>query len=162
MIRNERLTAAMDGDFVVFLIGMRINQWHRVHKWWPVASAMPKMLSELARHPGMGLLHAESWFGRNTLVVQYWRSIDHLLAYATNQQAEHLPAWRAFNEAIGTDGSVGIWHETYKVSHGGSENVYVNMPPFGLGKVGVMHPANGDRKSAAGRLASTVPPPGNS
>ena len=26
MIRNERLTASLDGDFVVFLIGLRINK----------------------------------------------------------------------------------------------------------------------------------------
>ncbi len=47
MIRNERLTATLDGQFVVFPIGMRINQPVRIHKWLPVASAMPKMLKEL-------------------------------------------------------------------------------------------------------------------
>jgi hypothetical protein len=34
--------------------------------------------------------------------VQYWRSMDHLVAYARNKEAKHLPAWRAFNKAIGT------------------------------------------------------------
>jgi hypothetical protein len=35
MIHRERLTATIDGDFVVFLIGMRLNQPWKVHKWWP-------------------------------------------------------------------------------------------------------------------------------
>ena len=92
-------------------------------------------------------------------MVQYWRSMAQLLAYAKSKEAEHLPAWRAFNQAIGTDGSVGIWHETYMASPGSHENVYVNMPAFGLGKAGVLQPATGGRQSAAGRLSSghTVP-----
>jgi hypothetical protein len=32
------------------------------------------------------------WFGRTTILVQYWRSMDQLLAYATNREAAHLPA----------------------------------------------------------------------
>ena len=33
-------SARLDGDFVVFLIGMRINRPWAVHRWWPVASAI--------------------------------------------------------------------------------------------------------------------------
>ena len=43
----DRMTADIEGDFVVFLIGMRINKPWKVHKWWPVFSAMPRMLKEL-------------------------------------------------------------------------------------------------------------------
>lgn len=32
MIQGERLTASLDGDFVVFLIGMRINQPLKLHR----------------------------------------------------------------------------------------------------------------------------------
>jgi hypothetical protein len=32
MIHRERLTATIDGDFVVFLIGMLLNQSWKVHK----------------------------------------------------------------------------------------------------------------------------------
>ena len=46
MIRNERLTASLDGDFVVFLIGLRINKPLHIHKWLPVVQAMPRMLTE--------------------------------------------------------------------------------------------------------------------
>lgn len=153
MIKRERVTAALEGDFVIFLIGMRINKPLLVHKWFPVAQAMPRMLKELNRQPDLGFIHAEMWFSRTIILVQYWRSMEQLLAYAKNKEAEHLPAWRSFNQAIGTDGSVGIWHETYKASPGTYENVYVNMPPFGLGKAGVLQPATGGRQSASGRLS---------
>ena len=154
MIHKERLTATLEGDFVVFLIGMRINKPLMIHKWWPVAQAMPRMLKELGRQPELGLIHAEMWFSRTIVLVQYWRSMEQLLTYAKSKDAQHLPAWRSFNQAVGTDGSVGIWHETYKVSAGNYESVYVNMPRFGLGRAGVLQPASGGRQSASGRLGA--------
>ena len=152
MINAQRLTAKLEGEFVVFLIGMRINQPLAIHKWLPVVSAMPRMLRELHQQPELGFLHAEMWFARTTLMVQYWRSMDQLLAYAKNRSAEHLPAWRAFNKSVGTHGSVGIWHETYRASAGSHESIYVNMPAFGLGRAGSLVPVSGLRESAAGRL----------
>ena len=157
MLIRERVCAELPGDFVVFLIGMRINNPLLVHKWLPVASAMPRMVRELSERPELGFLHAESWFSRTVLMVQYWRSMEHLLAYATNREAEHLPAWKAFNRAVGTSGAVGIWHETYGVSPGRFESVYVNMPPFGLGKAGSVVPASGYRSAARGRLGEKAP-----
>ena len=155
MIHRDRLTVSLDGEFVVFLIGVRINQPLKVHKWLPVVKAMPKMITELYRQPELGFLHAESWFSRITMMMQYWRSMDQLLDYAKNHDATHLPAWQAFNKAVGTDGTVGIWHETYVVSPGRYENVYVNMPAFGLGRVGSLAPATGGKQSAAGRMRGT-------
>src|ERR1700716_2581360 len=154
MIRPERLAAEMDGDFVVFLIGMRINKPWKIHKWLPAVLAMPRMLRELTAMPDLGLLSCETWFGRTTVMVQYWRSAEQLLGYATNKDAEHLPAWKAFNQSVGTTGDVGIWHETYKVSPGSFENVYANMPPFGLGKAGTLYPASGKRYGARDRFRS--------
>ena len=151
-IRAERLSAVMSGDFVVFLIGMRINKPLRVDKWLPVATAMPKMLKELYANPELGLIHHEMWFSRTLVLIQYWRSIEQLIAYAKNRNAEHLPAWQAFNKAVGTDGSVGIWHETYMVSDKKYETVYANMPPFGLGKAGTLVEARSGYQSATARL----------
>lgn len=150
--RNDRLTAALDGDFVVFLIGMRLNRPWLLHRWLPVARAMSRMVDELKARPDTGFLHAEHWIGRTTIMLQYWRSLEQMLAYAHDREAEHLPAWRAFNRAIGTDGTVGIWHETYRASPGSYETVYVNMPPFGLGKVATVRPASGDRQTASDRM----------
>lgn len=155
MIQRDRLTATMDGEFVVFLIGLRINKPLQVHKWLPVVTAMPRMLKELYRQPDLGFLHAEMWFSRTTIMLQYWRSMDQLIAYAHARQSGHLPAWTAFNRGVGTDGSVGIWHETYSVGPGRYENVYVNMPSFGLARAGTVWPATGERKSAGGRMGRT-------
>ena len=147
------MTSTLDGGFVVFLIGMRINQPWMIHKWLPVVNAMGRMLKELHRQPELGFMHSEIWFSRTTLLLQYWRSMEQLLNYATSKEAEHLPAWRAFNRSVGTNGSVGIWHETYAASAGSYENIYVNMPLFGLGKAGSLQPATGGRQAAAHRLS---------
>ena len=153
-----RMAAAIEGDFVVFLIGMRINHLHKPWQWLPVASAMGRMLPELMREPGLGLLHARSQFGlRNVSVIQYWRSFDHLHAYAHARDHAHRPAWAAFNRAVGSGGDVGIWHETYLVSAGQYESVYNNMPPWGLGQAGALVPATGGRASAKARLGHDDP-----
>jgi len=152
MILKDRMTASIDGDFVVFLIGARFNQVWKVHKWLPVALAMNRMLKELYAHPEMGLLHHEVAFSRTLIQVQYWRSMEQLLAYAKNRNAEHLPALAAFQRSVGTDGSVGIWHETYLVKPGHYECIYANMPRFGLGRAGKLEKAQGRRESAQGRL----------
>jgi hypothetical protein len=154
-IRAERLTARFDGEVLVFLIGMRINRAWKVHKWLPVARAMPRMLRELAADPAAGLLGVDLWFGRTTISLQYWRSFEHLERYAKDGARSHRPAWAAFNRAVGSNGDVGIWHETYRVRPGDFECVYNNMPPFGLGKATSLVPASGRRESAAGRMAAT-------
>lgn len=154
MIHKERMTARIEGDFVLFLIGMRFNQPWKVHKWLPVVSSMGRMLRELQSKPELGLLHQDIWMARTIMQVQYWRSMDHLLDYAKNRDSQHLPAWRAFNQAIANNGSVGIWHETYAVSEGSYENIYANMPPFGMGLAGTLEPVRGKRETAAGRLGN--------
>ncbi|WP_425146242.1 DUF4188 domain-containing protein [Deinococcus sp.] len=130
--RRER--AELEGDFVVFLIGMRINRPLRFASWLPVVRAMPQMIRELEAHPELGMLGTR--FVGLTL-IQYWRSQEHLLAYARSRDSVHLPAWQAFNRcARESGGDVGIWHETYLVRAGEYENVYVEMPRMGLGKAG--------------------------
>jgi hypothetical protein len=130
------MTATLDGDFVVFMIGMRVNKLWALHKWLPVFLSMPKMLKELYSNKSLGLLHHEMWVGRTVILVQYWRSQEQLLAYAKNRDSEHLPVWKKFNKTLGSNGYVGIWHETYQASKGTYENIYANMPPFGLGRAG--------------------------
>jgi hypothetical protein len=153
----KRMCAEIEGDFVVFLIGMRFNKFWKVWRWGPLAAAMPRMLTELGKQPDLGLLHARTHFGfPNILVVQYWRSFEALEAYATNRDAAHLPAWQAFNRAVGSNGDVGIWHETYLVRSGSYENVYNNMPPFGLGLAGVLKDATGARQSARSRISASA------
>jgi len=156
-IRSGRWTARYDAPFVVFLIGMRINKLWKVHKWAPAAMAMPRMLAELQRQPELGLLGVDMWFGRTILVAQYWRSFEHLEAYAKARDHAHLPAWRAFNRAVGGGGDVGIFHETFEVAPGGHENVYVNMPAILFGRVGTLVEAKGGYEGARSRLAAKAP-----
>ena len=151
-----RETVIPDRPFVLFLIGMRVNQPWRVGQWWPVFRAMPRMLKELRDQPDLGLLGMETWFGRTTLMVQYWRDHESLQAYATGRDREHLPAWRDFNRRISGNGAVGIWHETYMVEPGRFEGIYGDMPPFGLGKVLPRLEATGEIAQAPGRLAASL------
>jgi hypothetical protein len=152
VIDTRRTCADLQGEMIVFLIGMRVNRAWKVHKWWPVASAMTGMLRELYAHPELGFLHAESWFGRTTILVQYWKSFEALEAYAKSRDHAHLPAWAAFNRAVGDSGDVGIWHETYRVRPGDVETLYHNMPLFGLAQAAGVAPAAGRRETAAGRM----------
>jgi hypothetical protein len=155
-VHNGRFAAEVDGDFVVFLIGMRINQLWAVHKWLPVSLAMPRMLKELREQPELGLLSAAYYKGpRTAMTVQYWRSFEQLHAYAHAKDKDHLPAWTEFNRRVGATGVVGVFHETYLVSAGKYEAVYVNMPRFGLALAGGMVPAVGRMQSAKERIEAS-------
>jgi len=149
----KRMTAQIEGDFVVFLIGMRINRYWKPRKWLPVLIAMPRMIRELERHPESGFLGANQYVGspRRPMLVQFWRTFEQLEAYARSKDAEHWPAWVAFNKSIGSSGEVGIWHETYLVPAGAYDSVYNNMPPIGLGEATRLIPAAGRKATAAGR-----------
>jgi hypothetical protein len=155
-IHTQRMTATIDGEFVVFLIGMRINQWWNVRAWLPAFSAMPRMLKELHANPDLGFLGAQ---GMLPIMVQYWRSFEHLEAYARSRDHAHLPAWAAFNRSVRAgSGAVGIWHETYRVAPGAYENIYMNMPAYGLGRAGTLAPVGAGRERARERIEGSVTP----
>lgn len=119
---------------VVFLIGMRVNSLWRVRSWLPVFRAMPRMLEELVRQPELGLLHARTELAwRRATVIQYWQSMDKLMAYSAARDRTHLPAWRAYNASVNRSGPVvGVWHEAYEVHPMIAHTVYRNMPRFGM------------------------------
>jgi hypothetical protein len=159
-----RFTAEMEGPFVVFVIGMRINKLFSVHKWLPVARAMGPMIRELYQNPDTGFISHELYLsGRGPVLLQYWRSYDQLETYARG--GLHLEAWKKFNRSVGTDGTVGIFHETYRIEPGNYECVYGNMPVMGLAKAGSHLPATGRRETSrrrmGGQSAPAVPTPPN-
>jgi hypothetical protein len=86
------------------------------------------------------------------MMVQYWHSFNHLVDYAPSRNAAHLPTWKAFNQSVGDDGSVGIWHETYQVAAGQYGSIYANMPRFGLALAGTYEPAIGHLREARYRM----------
>jgi len=150
-----RYAGRAEKPLVLFLIGLRLNKLWAVHKWGPVVLAMPRMLAELGHNPDSGFLSARTYLsGRVVLVQQYWESFEKLLAYAHDRDAEHFPAWAAFNRSIGNNGTVGVWHETYLVEPGKFEGIYVNMPRFGLAAVASHVPAEGSLSAAVERMRS--------
>ena len=148
-----RMMAEIDGDFVVFLVGMRINRWWKIHKWWPVAQAMPRIVRELAEHPECGCLSSDLRFG---VTIQYWRSFDHLEAYARSPSHQHWPAWTDFNRRVrAASGDVGVWHETFLVRAGEYETLYSSMPRMGLALAGRHVPIGPGRETAKERLRAS-------
>ena len=148
-----RYTAQTNEPFVVFLIGMRVNRLLHFSKWMPVAKAMPPMIEELKQHPELGFLHTEiALYWRGVINLQYWRSFDHLHAFAHMRDGKHLPAWAEFNRRVGNNGAVGIWHETYQVQPGGYEAIHVNMPRFGLLRAFEALPVTGRLDNARSRM----------
>jgi hypothetical protein len=153
-IFQGRHSAKIEGDFVVFLVGMRINKPWMLHRWLPVFVAMPRMLRDLERDPESGFLGGTSGLlTTGPTVVQYWRSFEHLERFARDPGARHLPAWRAFNRLVRGSGDVGIWHETYRVRAGEYEAIYGNMPRVGLARVGEHLPL-GSTSTAAARIGT--------
>jgi len=142
-VQQGRWTAELDGDFVVFLIGARLSPRH------PVASirdlggrrGMGHMLKYLVGQPDKGLLGFQ--MGLPT-IVQYWRSFEHLEAFAKDQSDPHLEVWRSYWRRVGTSARTGIWHETYLVRAGEYEAIYGNMPAYGLAKATDLIPLSDD------------------
>jgi hypothetical protein len=156
-VLSERLTVARDEPFVLFLIGMRFNKPWKIGSWWSAFTAMPRMLQELERHPELGCYGGHLWFGRTTVQLQYWRSFEALDSYARSRDHAHLPAWTRFQRELAGSGDVGIWHETYEINPGSYEVIYSGMPPFGLGRVGPVVPAQGGMASARARKGGGAP-----
>jgi hypothetical protein len=151
-IDTRRMTHRREAPLVVFHIGMTINKWHRPDLWWPVLSAMPGMLAELAKDPESGLLGSRLLVGRRgPTLIQYWSSTDKLYAYASAPEARHRPAWAAYNRRTRrANGAVGVFHETYVVER--AESVYVSTPVMGLAAATEAVPVGPRGDRAAQRL----------
>lgn len=134
-IAGRRLTVDIEGDFVVFLIGARFDRFHLLRSMLDLGGrrGMKHQLDYLVARPEKGLLAYEMGF---PTIVQYWRSFEHLEAFARDADDPHLATWRNYWRRVGRSDRTGIWHETYLVKAGNYEAIYGNMPPHGLGKAG--------------------------
>jgi Domain of unknown function (DUF4188) len=136
-IQRGRHMAEIDGDFVVFLIGARFSLRHPIRTFLDLGGrrhGMQAMLDHLVAHPEKGLLGYTMGL---PVIVQYWRSFDHLEAFARDESDPHTSAWREYYRRQARHGQgAGIWHETYLVRAGEYEAVYNNMPAIGLGAAG--------------------------
>ncbi len=117
-IKQGRWTAEYDGDFVVFLIGARPNSFlHMLRSFGDLGGrrGMNHMLQYLTEHPEKGLLGYQNGF---PTIVQYWKSFEHLEAFARDQDDPHLEPWRNYWRRVGKSDRTGIWHETFLVRAG--------------------------------------------
>ena len=160
-IRQGRWTAQIEGDFVVFIIGARINsKLHLIRSLRDLGGrrGMNHMLKYLTQHPEKGLLGYQTY---GFTVVQYWRTFEHLEAFAKDKDDPHLEAWRGYWRRVGKTPRTGIWHETFMVRAGEYEAIYGNMPPHGLAKASTLIPvaeAIGARERI-GAAATSAPNP---
>lgn len=139
-IKQGRWTAEIEGDFVVFIIGARVNsRWQLFRAIADLGGrrGMLHMLKYLSQHPEKGFLGYQTLGLAN---VQYWRSFADLEAFAKDKDDPHLDAWRKYWKRVGSSDRTGIWHETFLVRDGEYEAVYGNMPPRGLGKASRLVP----------------------
>ena len=160
----NRVTHAYDGPLALFLIGLR------VHKPWKVGivrragTAMPRMIAELEanrRAAERGEAEHLGYLGsRTTLdlkgptVIQWWRSVDDIYAYANAATLEHRPAWLDFYRAARADPTaVTIWHETYAVPAGGHESIYGGPARIGLATIEGVVPISQRGERARERMA---------
>jgi hypothetical protein len=140
-VNEGRWTAEIEGDFVVFLIGARPNSFFQLLRSFGDLGGrrgMTHMLKYLSEQPEKGLLGFQMGF---PTIVQYWRSFEHLEAFARDADDPHLEPWRNYWRRVGKSSRTGIWHETYLVRAGEYEAIYGNMPTIGLGKAGTLVPA---------------------
>jgi hypothetical protein len=151
-VAGRRMTAEIEGDFVVFLIGARLSKLQLVQGFMDLGGrrGMRHMLDYLVARPEKGLLAYE--MGLPT-IVQYWRSFEQLEAFAKDKDDPHLDIWRQYWRRVGRSSRTGIWHETFLVRAGQYEAVYGNMPPHGLGKAGRLVPVS-ESSSARERLGA--------
>jgi hypothetical protein len=144
-----------DRGVVLFLLGAQIKKWWAVHKWIPVALAMLRMQKELRSGKVPGYLGSRPG---GPVTIQYWASMDALLAYARDHAGQHFPAWADFHKRVRKSGAVGVWHETFIAEKGAVESVYVDVSRAGLGEIFPLVPATGRRETARGRLEADQKP----
>jgi len=141
-IRQGKVVVDNAEPAVVFLVGIRINQWRRVRRWLPLLLAMPRMLRELVDDPGSGLAGYRLHFGpglRQAMVVQYWRSPEELHRFARRAAGTHRSAQSRYWWHYGAGAAVGVWHEFLVSPQGAHHGMYGNMPPFGIGALRPVH-----------------------
>ncbi len=163
----NRVTHAYDGPLAVFLIGLRVHKPWRVSVVRRAAAAMPRMVAELEANKAaaergeaehLGYLGSRSTVHlTGTTMIQWWRSVEDLYAYAGSADHVHRPAWLEFYRAAKAHpDAVTIWHETYRVEPRGAESIYGGPRPFGLAGLAGTVPVGRRGETAAQRMGGRM------
>ena len=162
-INRERMTAEIDGEYVVYINGMRLNKLRALPKYLRAGLKAGKMFKRLEADPDSGFLgYLPAYLGlRSGAVIQYWRSLEDIRRFAQDPDDLHVPAWRWYNEEASDTGGLGFWAELYVVEDGNFETFYRDVPPVGLGEHGRLVPMRDHRRRLGLSDAETTPGSGD-
>ena len=127
-------TAPINEPMCVSLVGVQCRSWTSLWKMPFIVSRMIKIQRELKNDPDSGFLWGMNFSTMKpftTLYLSYWRSVEDLQKFVSDRRFSHLKSTGEYYSKFRNDSSIGIWHETYEVHPGQSENLYYGMPPFG-------------------------------
>lgn len=160
-INRERMVAEIDGEYVVYINGMRLNKLRALPKYLRAGLKAAKMFERLEADPDSGFLgYLPAYMSlRSGAAIQYWRSLEDIKRFAQDPDDLHVPAWQWYDEEVGNDGELGFWAELYVVKDGSFETFYRNMPPTGLGEHGSLVPMEDHHRRLG--LSDTETPPRN-
>jgi hypothetical protein len=128
------MAAEIEGDFVLYIDGFRLDRLRAIHTWFRAGRKIAAMFEELADDPDSGFLGYQPALQgvRGGGSIQFWRSLEDLQLFAHEPNDMHVLAWKWVNENV-RNGEVGFWAEIYLIEDGNYETFYREMPPKGLG-----------------------------
>jgi len=124
-------------------------------KW--VSEAFESMVKELESDPEKyGYLGGDQFMSTNPYtngpsMIQYWRSQEHLNAYAKSRMNKHFQPMLKSAKQVRESSAYGFYHESFRIHAGEYDCVYMNMPRTLLGAVGELYDMKGKLRTAAGR-----------
>ncbi|MCJ1433422.1 hypothetical protein MMC27_002782 [Xylographa pallens] len=147
-------------NVVLFVVGARANEslgmsapdFRELRKnflaMWDEAEANRELYGYLGKTAP--LVSAEMGSGNALMTMSYWKSIEHLHAFA--RRPAHMRGWDWIIKATKDNPSVGFMHEVYSSPGGQWQNVYYNFRPFGLAQTKYMVQSGKEAFSGATEL----------
>ncbi|MCJ1391814.1 hypothetical protein MMC18_004681 [Xylographa bjoerkii] len=152
--------APPQSNMVLFVVGARSN--HALGRSAPIFKEMGKYFFAMweeaeANREQYGylgktfpLISTELASGNVMITLSYWKSIEHLHAFARGPA--HRKGWDWLNKVARHDQSLGIMHEVYSAPYGHWENVYANFRPFGFAQTKYLVPSGKEGSDGATEL----------
>ncbi|KAH8924626.1 hypothetical protein BT69DRAFT_1318781 [Atractiella rhizophila] len=144
--------ARVPPEYCVILLGARSNgpmgSFDRRFKL--IGEQFRAMIEELDNDPSLGCWNHESWLSleRNTsntiMTMFYFESPEKVYAFIKGKI--HTLAEKVYYENAEQNREIEIWHEMFTIKEKGSEAIYVNAAPKGLGNIWTPLPPSDDSK----------------